>query len=184
MKLLIYITFTLISIVLVGCPYEADIELNTYEEAIRIDKKLLGQWVAYHENSSREEILFSKAAASVFDVTHKQYEPNNKLDGQFQYRVYPTEINGYVIFNIEKPDGKYLFAKYGWTGKNTFYLQTIKKEFVDEHFKVDSITTENLRHFIYEQVNNRELYDDKLEFYRKDSPEHEKMKLFMKKSGF
>ena len=76
----------LLSFVLLGCPYEADVELNTYEESIRIDKKLLDIWVTYHEDGSREEVLFSKAAASVFDVTHKQYSSGKKLEGRYQYR--------------------------------------------------------------------------------------------------
>jgi len=140
--------------------------------------------VGYHEDGSREEVLFSKAAASVFDVTHKEYEANNKLGGRFQYRVYSTEIGDYELFNIEKQDGKYLFAKFGWTGKNTFYLQAVNKDYMDKNFKVDSVTTQNLRHFISEHVNNEKLYDEKLEFYRRDSPEHEKVKTFMRKSGF
>ncbi|MCO6499289.1 MAG: hypothetical protein J5I47_02810 [Vicingus serpentipes] len=184
MKLKVYLILLITSIVMIGCPYEAEVELNTYEESIRIDKKLLGIWIAFHDDGSREEMLLTKAAASVFDVIHKQYEPNNKLSGRFNYRAYPTEISDYVIFNIETQDGKYLFAKYGWTGKNTFYLQAVNKDFVNENFKVDSVTTENLRDFITQHVNNEKLYDDKLEFYRKDSPEHERVKTFMRKSGF
>jgi hypothetical protein len=185
MKKIFYITLIIIGFTLMGCPYEADIELNTYEESIKIDKKLLGQWVAFHEDGSREELSLIKAARSVFDVSHKQFGKNNKFEGKFKYRAYPTEIGGFVVFNIEKLDeGKYLFAKYGWTGKNEFYLQAVNDDFVTENFKVDSVTTKNLRTFITENINNEELYDPKLEFYRKDSPEYHKVRMFMKKSGF
>ena len=55
---------------------------------------------------------------------------------------------------------------------------------MEKKFKVDTVTTENLRAFITENVNKEAMYGDKLEFYRKGSPEYDKVRMFMRKSGF
>ena len=52
------------------------------------------------------------------------------------------------------------------------------------NFKEDTVNTKNLTAFISENVTNEALYSEKIEFYRFDSPEHYKVKVFMRKSGF
>lgn len=184
MKKLFYASLVITAFLFVGCPYEGNVELNTYEDSLKTDKKLEGEWVAFHADGGREELYIEKAAKSVLSVIHKQYGEKNKLEGNFKYRVYSTEISGYTIFNIENTEGKYLYTKFGWTGKNEFYVQFIDADYMENNYKVDSVTTENLRSFITENVNTEKMYGDKLEFYRKYSPEYQKVKMFMKKSGF
>ncbi len=168
-----------------ACPYEGEVELNTYEESVKVDKKLIDDWVSFNEEGGREELSITKLAKSVFQVYHKQFGKGNKLESRESYRAYATEIDGYDIFNIEsKDEGKYLFSKYGWTGKNEFYVQFIDSEYMAANYKADSVTTENLRAFITENVNKEEMYSEKIEFYRKHSPEYEKVRMFMRKSGF
>jgi len=167
-----------------ACPYEAEVEISTYEESLKIDKKLIDDWVSYNEEGGHEELSISKLAKSVFQVYHKQFGKGNKLESRESYRAYASEVGEYDIFNIESKEGKYIFTKYGWTGKNEFYLQFIDADFVDKNFKEEEVTSKNLRAFITENVNNEKMYSEKLEFYRKGSPEHEKVKVFMKKSGF
>ena len=185
MKKLLYGSIIVIGLALMACPYEGKVELNTYEESLKLDKKLIDEWVSFNEEGGREELTLSKLDKGVFQVYHKQYGKNNKLDSRESYRAYATEIGGFGIFNIElKDEKKFLYSKYGWTGKNEFYIQFINGEYMDNNFKVDSVTTENLRAFITENVNEEEMYDDRIEFYRKYSPEYEKVRMFMKKSGF
>ncbi len=184
MKKLLYPLLFSFGLILTACPYESDIELNTYEDSLKIDKKLLGEWVAFHGDGSREELILTKIARSVIDATHKRFSANNKFDGRFKYRAYTTEFNGITIFNIENTEGKYLFAKYAWTGKNEFYIQAVSADYVVNNFKVDSVTTTNLRAFMMNNVNKEKLYEDKIEFYRKGSPEYNKVRMYMKKSGF
>ncbi|PCJ26366.1 MAG: hypothetical protein COA97_06180 [Flavobacteriales bacterium] len=167
-----------------ACPYEGEVEINTYEESVKIDKKLIDEWVSFNEEGGREELSISKLARSVFQVYHKQYGKGNKLESRESYRAYASEVGNYDIFNIESKDGKYLFSKYGWTGKNEFYIQFIDADYMEKKFKVDTVTTENLRAFITENVNKEAMYGDKLEFYRKGSPEYDKVRMFMRKSGF
>ena len=167
-----------------ACPYEADVEISTYEESTKIDKKLIDKWVSFNEEGGRIELVISKLEKNVLQVSHKQFDAKNRQETKENYRVYGAKIGEYIIFNIERKDGKYLFAKYAWTGKNEFYLELIDGEYMEENFKEDTVTTKNLNAFITENVHKTKLCGDKLEFYRKDSPEYTKVKMFMKKSGF
>ena len=167
-----------------ACPYEGEVELNTYEEAVKVDKKLIDKWVSFNDDGGRQELTISKLTRSVLQVYHMEFSKGNKLASREGYRVYASEVGEYDIFNIEKKDGKYLFSKYGWTGKNEFYVQFISEDYMEKNFKVDSVTTENLRDFMTENVNIEAMYDEKLEFYRKHSPEYEKVRMYMRKSGF
>lgn len=171
-------------LILMACPYESEVEISTYEDSIKVDKKLIDEWVSFNEEGGREELSIKKLEKAVLQVYHKQFSKGNKFESREGYRVYASEVGEYDIFNIESKDGKYYFSKYGWTGKNEIYIQFINANFVKGNFNVDSVTTENLREFITENVNNEGMYGEKLEFYRKDSPEYEKVRMFMRKSGF
>jgi hypothetical protein len=172
------------SFILTGCPYQSDVELNTYEESLKVDKNLIDNWVAYHEDFSREELSVEKLAKSVIGITHKEFDDKGRMKGNNKFRAYATEIDAITVFNIETYNGKYMFLKYGWTGKNEFYVQAVNSNYVETNLKSDSLTTDELRTFFSKNVNQEKMYEEKLEFYRKDSPEHLKVKMFMKKSGF
>lgn len=184
MKKIFYTTLIIFGLILMACPYEGKVELNSYEEAVKVDKKLLGEWVSFNEDGSKDELSITKLEKAVLQVYHKQFGKNNRLESRDSYRIYASEIGSYEIFNIEKKDGKYLYAKYGWTGKNEIYIQFIKEDFLNTNFKEDSVTTENLRNFITENVNKEAMFSEKIEFYRKHSPEYNMVKAFMRKSGF
>jgi len=184
MKTLLYTTIIAISLILMACPYEGDVEINTYEESIKADKKLFDKWVSFSDDGSRTELSIDKLQKGVLQVYHKQYNSENKQEARESYRMYGSEVGEYNIYNIERKDGKYLFAKYAWTGKNEFYIELIDAEYMEENFTETEVTTKNLRAFITENVNKKELFGEKLEFYRKDSPEYHKVRTFMQRSGF
>ena len=120
----IFILVTL-SFILMGCPYQSEVELNTYEESLKVDKNLIDNWVAYHDDFSREELSIEKLAKSVVGIVHKEFDANGRLKGSNKFRAYATEINAITIFNIESKEHGYMFLKYGWTGKNEFYIQVV-----------------------------------------------------------
>jgi hypothetical protein len=185
MKKILYTSIVAIGLTLMACPYEGEVELSTYEEAVKIDKKLIDDWVSFNQNGGREELSITKLNRAVFQIYHKNYGKGNSLDSRESYRAYASELGDFDIFTVEtKDEGKYMYTKYGWTGKNEFYLQFVNADYVEANFKVDSVTTENLREFITENSNIEEMYDPKTEFYRKNSPEYNKVKMFMRKSGF
>ncbi|GAB4256367.1 MAG: hypothetical protein Kow0079_13450 [Vicingaceae bacterium] len=167
-----------------ACPYESPVELVTYEAADKIDKDLLGDWVTYHKDGSKEELTLTKATKTVYHVYHDEYGPKNKKKASNYYRAYLTSINDIPIFNVESKDGKYYFFNYAWTGKNTFYIQAVNNDYVEENFKVDSVTTANLKKFLEDNIQKAELFDEKIEFIRKNSPEDELQKAYFRKSGF
>lgn len=167
-----------------ACPYEGEVELSTYEESVKIDKKLIDTWVSFNEEGGREELSISKLARSVFQIYHKQYSKGNNLDSRESYRAYASEVGEYDVFTIEGKDGNYLYSKYGWTGKNEFYVQFVDADYMEKNFKEDTVTTKNLRAFFAEHIHKEAMFSEKLEFYRKGSPEYNKVRVFMKKSGF
>lgn len=184
MKKLLYISLIAISVVLMACPYESEVELCTYDEALKADKKLLDIWVAFNEDSSRDEVLIEKGNKAVLFVSHKHYGENNKLEYLKKYRAYSTDINGFSLFTIEKDDNTYNYCKYAWTSKNELYIQFVDKAYMEENFSADSIDTDVMRDFLAQHVNKEKLYTEKMEFYRKYSPEYEKVKIFLRNSGF
>ena len=185
MKRVLYTTLIALGLVLMACPYEGKVDISTYEEAVKTDKKLLGEWVSFNDEGGKQELSINKLEKSVLQVYHKQFGAKNKLESRGNYRVYASEVGEYDVFNIEtKDEKKFFYAKYGWTGKNEIYVQMINADYMEENFKVDTVTTKNLRAFITENVNKEKMYDEKVEFYRKHSPEYEKVRMFMRKSGF
>lgn len=184
MKKIFYTLFVSLGLLLSGCPYQSDVEISTYEESLKVDKDLIGEWVAFHEDGAREELNIEKLAKSVLGVNHKEIDNNSRFKGSNKFRAYAIELGGIPIFNIETKEGKYLFLKYGWTGKNEFYIQAVKDDFVNQNFSPEEVTKDNLKSFLTENINQEKMFEEKLEFYRKDSPEYQKVKMFMKKSGF
>lgn len=184
MKKLLYISLIAMSVILMACPYDGEVELCTYDEALKTDKKLLDIWVAFNEEGGRDEVLIEKGNKAVLIISRKNYKKGNKLNSLEKYRAYPTEINNEMIFTIEKEDGKYHYCKYAWTSKNEFNMQFIDESFMENNFKPDSITTKNTIEFLSNNLNKEELFTEKMEFYRKYSHEYQKVKIFMQKSGF
>lgn len=184
MKKLLYISLIAISTILMACPYEGEVKLCTYDEALKVDKKLLDIWVAFNEGGGRDEVLIEKGNKAVLLVSHKSYEKGNKLNELQKYRAFSTQINEEMIFTIEDEDGKYIYSKYAWTSKNEFYIQFVDDTFIENNFKEDSVTTKNFVDFLSNNIKTEELFTEKMEFYRKYSPEYHKVKIFMQKSGF
>lgn len=174
----------LLSLILLACPYDGDVALCTYDEAGKADRNFLGEWVAFNEEGGRDELLIEKGNKAVMVVSHKKFEDGNKLKDKQRYRAFATEINGVTLFTLEREDGKYNYLKYEWTGKNEFNVQFIQKEYMEINLQTDSMTTESLKDFLKDHVNKNELYTAKMEYYKKYSPEYEKVRMYMKKSGF
>ena len=184
MKKLLYFSLIAMSVILMACPYEGDVKLCTYDEALKVDKKLLDIWVAFNEEGGRDEILIEKGNKAVLFLTHKNYEKGNKLSEVQKYRAFSTLINEEKIFTIEDKSGKYIYSKFAWTSKNEIDVQFINDDFMNNNFKVDSVTTKNMVDFLTKNLSSEGLFTDKMEFYRKYSYEYQKVKVFMQKSGF
>lgn len=184
MNKLTSIAILAIALTLMACPYEGPVELNNYAQSTKLDKKLLSQWVAFHGDGGREELMLEKGDKTVIKVNHRQYNAKNKITDRQKYRAYGTSIKGVALLNIEATNGNYLYGKYSWAGKNEFKVQFIDADFMEENLKLDSVTTKTLRAFIGDNINKEGMFGEELLFYKKGSPEYEKILIYRKKSGF
>ena len=172
------------AIVLIGCPYQSEVALTDYENAEKFEKNLLGEWVAYHENGNRDELTISKLNTKVMDVRSKTFDASGRAKEVYGFRVFGAKVLDQVIYNFENKEVGYMFGKINWENKNVFSLQFVNENFATEKLAADSITQKELTNFFTENITEEKMFDNALEFYRKNSPEHEKIKIYLKKSGF
>ncbi|MCB0402760.1 MAG: hypothetical protein KDD41_11795 [Flavobacteriales bacterium] len=185
MKTLLYTTLISLSLILMACPYEGNVELCTYAEALKTEKTLIGEWVAFHEGGDRDELVIEKGDKGVYFVSHKHYK-GSKLDERTKVRAYSTDISGTAVFTLEyEQENKYQYAKHEITGKNEFNLQFIDADYMETNFKPEEeVTGKVLKDFLAEHLSDEKLFTEKMEFYRKHSPEYDKVRIYMEKSGF
>ncbi|KJS05846.1 MAG: hypothetical protein VR77_07280 [Flavobacteriales bacterium BRH_c54] len=179
-----YVLAVLFAFVIVGCPYQSEVALTDYENAEKFEKNLLGEWVAFHENGERDELTISKLNTKVMDVRSKKFDASGRVKEASNYRVFGTEIKETLIYNIENKDIGFMFGKVSWESKNVFNLQYVDEKLATEKLTSDSITQKELTNFFTENITEEKMFNNPLEFYRKNSPEHEKIKVYLKKSGF
>jgi len=179
-----YVLAVLFALIIVGCPYQSEVALTDYENAEKFEKNLLGEWVAFHENGDRDEMTISKLNTKVMDVRSKKFDASGRVKEANAYRVFGTKIKDVVVYNIENKDIGFIFGKVNWESKNVFNFQYVDEKLATEKLTSDSITQKELTNFFTENITEEKMFENPLEFYRKNSPEHEKIKVYLKKSGF
>lgn len=179
-----YMLTVLFALIIVGCPYQSEVALTDYENAEKFEKNLLGEWVAFHENGDRDEMTISKLNTKVMDVRSKKFDASGRVKEANAYRVFGTKIKDVVVYNIENKDIGFIFGKVNWESKNVFNFQYVDEKLATEKLTSDSITQKELTNFFTENITEEKMFENPLEFYRKNSPEHEKIKVYLKKSGF
>lgn len=179
-----YVLAVLFALIIVGCPYQSEVALTDYENAEKFEKNLLGEWVAFHENGDRDELTISKLNTKVMDVRSKKFDASGRVKEANAYRVFGTKIKDVVVYNIENKDIGFIFGKVNWESKNVFNFQYVDEKLATQKLTSDSITQKELTNFFTENITEEKMFDKPLEFYRKNSPEHEKIKVYLKKSGF
>ena len=179
-----YVLAVLFALIIVGCPYQSEVALTDYENAEKFEKNLLGEWVAFHENGDRDELTISKLNTKVMDVRSKKFDASGRVKEANAYRVFGTKIKDVVVYNIENKDIGFIFGKMNWESKNVFNFQYVDEKLAAQKLTSDSITQKELTNFFTENITEEKMFDKPLEFYRKNSPEHEKIKVYLKKSGF
>lgn len=179
-----YVLTVLFALIIVGCPYQSEVALTDYENAEKFEKNLLGEWVAFHENGDRDELTISKLNTKVMDVRSKKFDASGRVKEANAYRVFGTKIKDVLVYNIENKDIGFVFGKVNWESKNVFNFQYVDEKLATQKLISDSITQKELTNFFIENITEEKMFDNPLEFYRKNSPEHEKIKVYLKKSGF
>lgn len=179
-----YLLFFLLPLLLLGCPYQTEIALTNYENAVKYDKNIIGEWVAFHEDGNKDELIISKLNNKVLQVSIKSYDKTNRVKDASDFRTFGAAIGEDVFYNLESKDGFFMFAKLNWDSKNEFSVQFIESDFAKQKITSDSLTVSELTSFIKEHQANEIFFEAPLDFYRKYSPEYEKIKIYLKKSGF
>jgi len=69
-----------LAFLLTACPYDAPVELNSYAESLKVDKKYYGDWQAFNVqgDDTREELHISKGDKGVYHIQHDPYDEDNK----------------------------------------------------------------------------------------------------------
>ncbi|MFH1319212.1 MAG: hypothetical protein ABII90_00975 [Bacteroidota bacterium] len=175
MRNLLYLILTAVYLCLTACPYDSNVPLNTYEESLKINKKLIGKWAAIHPDSSFDELYITKAAKTVLRVQHNAYNENGvKVENNY-YRAFSIEINGVKIMNIEKHDGKYNFYKYKWVSDDEFVLQSIADTYIEENYKdAKNAKSKELREFIEKNIDQPKMFEEEIRFYKEGSEKYNK----------
>jgi len=173
-----YVLAVLFALIIVGCPYQSEVALTDYENAEKFEKNLLGEWIAFHENGDRDELTISKLNTKVMDVRSKKFDASGRVKEANAYRVFGTKIKDVVVYNIENKDIGFIFGKVNWESKNVFNFQYVDEKLAAQKLTSDSITQKELTNFFTENITEEKMFDKPLEFYRKNSPEHEKNKAY------
>jgi len=177
MKKFIYSILFTCFLILTGCPYDSKVELNTYEESFKVEKEYFGNWTAFHEDGSKDELQVEKGMKTVYNVRHYPYDEKGKKQEYNYYRAYMTEIGGVRIANVEKKDGTYNFYRYTLKNPNELVLESVKDDYMKANFVgYAEPTTEKLRAFIEENIKNEKMYDDPLRFVKEGSDEYHRAK--------
>jgi len=185
MKHLLFPAIGLIAMVLMGCPYDGSVALSTYESSEKLEKGLLGEWVAFKEDGTREELFVEKGNKTVYFVNHKRFNAKSQLTERVNIRSFATSVGGTMMYTIEKEDGNFNYCKYEITSKNEFNIELVDADYMEKNFNVEGeVTAKDLKAFLAEHMSKEGFFTDKLEFYRKHSPEYTKVRVFMEKNGF
>lgn len=185
MKQLLVSSIAIIALILIGCPYDGSVALTTYEEAEKLEKSLIGEWVAFKEDGTREELFVEKGNKTVYFVNHKRFNEKSQLTDRFNLRSFASDVGGTLIYTIEKEDGTYNYCKYEITSKNEFNIALVDADYMESNFSPsEEVTAKELTEFFSEHIDKEGFFTAKLEFYRKHSPEYKKVRIFMENNGF
>ena len=70
-KLIPFVVLGALFITLIGCPYDAKVALNTYEESGKLNKKYYGDFTNSQEDGSKHTIQITKGMKQVYNIRHR-----------------------------------------------------------------------------------------------------------------
>ena len=184
MKNSISLLLILIAILFSACPYEGEVELNTYEESPKYDKELFGEWGGWHDEGYEDLDINkgeNKGNNTVLHVHHTSYdEVGDKMETNY-HRAYATEISGKTIYNIEKKNGKWWYCTFEKVSEEEFILSFISDEYMEGKLEGEEVTSAFMRNYIEEHLDEEGFLDESIHFYNKESDLFKKKKKEMEK---
>src|ERR1700722_17195176 len=101
-KIYSFILICCVSLLFMGCPYNAANPIDT--ASIKIDQKLIGKW----QQRSSEDITYVVKAKDDFTYTiiekHKPPTDGSKPEDDKTYNAYLSDIDGTKFLNLYEPD--------------------------------------------------------------------------------
>lgn len=164
-------------ILLIGCPYDAKVGLNTYDESLKIEKVFYGDYTSFKKDGSSDRIQISKGEKHVYNIRHNTIDENGKKMEYNYYRGFVTEIKGIKVVNVEKKDGMFNFYKYEWKSDDELVLYAVGEDYAKANYeKAGNDDTKSLRAFIETHIEKPGLFEEGMIFARDGSAAHKKLK--------
>lgn len=152
-----------------GCPYNSKVTL-TERDTATFDKRFKGDWDAFNDDGTRIHLLVQKAEKNFWAVTRHMYEEDGSEDKTI-YRAHNTPELG--IMNVHKEDSTYNFYRYGIVSKEEFWLDPIGEEFMESNYPNHKAPVQDeLYKFVQKNLDNKDMYEDRLTFYKEGSKSH------------
>ena len=161
---------------LIGCPYDAKVGLNSYEESMKLNKKFYGDYTYFKDDGSRDLIQITKGMKQVYNIRQNTVDENGQKMEYYYHRAFITEIKGVQIVNVEKKDGKYNFYKFEWKSDDELVLYAVGEDYVKANYEhPDNDDTASLRAFIEANLD-KGLFEEGMVFARDGSAAYKKLK--------
>jgi len=163
-------------ILFTGCPYDAKVGLNTYEESMKLNKKFYGDYTYFKEDGTKDLIQITKGMKQVYNIRQHTIDEHGHKMEYYYHRAFVTEIKGVQVVNVEKKDGTFNFYKYEWKSDDELVLYAVGEEYVTANYeKAGKDDTETLRTFIETHIE-KGLFEEGMVFARDGSAAYKKLK--------
>jgi hypothetical protein len=160
-KLITYLSFLSLCFVFSGCPYEADVAIDT--PSIPVNPKLIGTW----EIRNNQDDSYKVSKKNDFTYAIVKSNKKSKEKGEQIYLAFISLLNGTYFLNVKEDMGeasskKYMLYKMEMKGDAVFTLAEITDN-IDERF----VTVDELRKFIIDNMKNSYFYNrDEAEYFK------------------
>lgn len=123
----------LLSILLWGCPYQSDVALS--DATFKIDKRMLGTWVAESEAAKEKASYYVIAMTDSFHygIDHVQYNENEDSFSTISYTGHLTKLNDFTFLNLQE-NGQRPFMLYKVLIRNGKFTKVEVTDNIDETF--------------------------------------------------
>jgi hypothetical protein len=123
----------LISVLLWGCPYQSDVALS--DATFKIDKRMLGTWVAENDVAKEKVGYYIIAMADSFhySIDHVQYNENEDSYSTISYTGHLSKLDDLTFLNLQE-NGQRPFLMYKVIIRDGKFTKVEVTDNIDEAF--------------------------------------------------
>lgn len=160
-SLKILLLFVPLTLLLTGCPYNAEIALDE-KPAVKVDERLIGSW---EQKSSSSDYVYTVTKKD--DFTYVFVKENTKSGDKQTYNAFTTDIDGtkfLSLWQINEYDSKPSYYFYKLVIEKDYLIKMVSvTENIDEKFE----TAAQMRDYFKKNMNLSFFYDKTEEEYIK-----------------